>query len=253
MGELRDFIDSPNEKYKDFVRKLSAASGRHRGAFLKTLGSINNFDIYHVALKPEFKDRRVLIVAGIHGDEPGGPWGIVRWLEKGHLPSGLGVDIIPLANPYGFAKNTRNNQKYDMNRQWSKPENLKDENLLIYRAINAVKYDMLLTLHEDPGRKDGFYLYCSDHEREKTWRQCLRLAEKYFPIYEKKQVYGDPVRSGLVWHDEFEATKNNHCLETWLLEEKKVPYLTTETSDVFSLSKRTRFMTDFVDFVLKNL
>jgi hypothetical protein len=65
-------------------------------------------------------------------------------------------------------------------------------------------------------------------------------------------VWGDPVDGGLVWHDKLEATKNNKCFETWMHEDNKVEYLTTETSDVYPLPKRCRFMADFIDLMLKN-
>jgi len=245
-------MESKDNRYSDFVRKLSSAAAKHKGAVLKTLGAVEDLDLYHLSLNPDLK-KRVCIIAGIHGDEPGGPEGVVHWLADYEAPTGIGIDIIPMANPYGYVHNTRNNKHYDMNRQWEDGDKLQHENALILKVIKEPKYDMLLTLHEDPEQKDGFYLYCSDRSREKLWKDCVALAKKYFPVYNKDEVWGDPVQNGLCWHDKLRATKNNKCLETWMHDHRGVPYVTTETSDIHPLSKRVRFMGEFVDFILKNL
>lgn len=55
----------------------------------------------------------MLIVAGIHGDEPGGPEGVIEWLNRLEGKPNAAVEIIPNANPYGYTHNQRHNKKYD--------------------------------------------------------------------------------------------------------------------------------------------
>ena len=62
--------------------------------------------------------RKVVIMAGMHGDEPG-PSRILYRLRDGRPVKGADIWIIPVYNPDGRARNTRQNAHgVDLNRNW---------------------------------------------------------------------------------------------------------------------------------------
>ncbi len=244
-------MEAKEHRYDDFVRRLAKACNKHAGVILKPLGDVDEHTLYHVSLNPEGQ-RKVLIIAGIHGNEPGGSEGVIRWLENLEGKPNAAVEIIPLANPYGYVNNQRRNKHYDMNRQWADVSKLEHENKLIFDSIKNGKYDLLLTLHEDPEQRDGFYLYYSGKENRGVAERAIDTAKKYFPIYKKALVYGNPVDGGMAPHNKLRTSKDDKCLETWLYENKGVNYITTEPSGKEPLVKRAKFMSEFIDTILNN-
>ena len=64
--------------------------------------------------------RMILITAGVHGEEPGGVEGALRWLEGGEWAKWrVNWLVLPCINPYGWERNQRRNaQGRDINRQF---------------------------------------------------------------------------------------------------------------------------------------
>lgn len=105
---------------------------------------------------------RILIAAGIHGDEPAGPHAVLSLLEqfeKGwEALHRLQVEIVPLINPSGFDRRERHNQTgTDLNRTFGSPAPPPEIRLLMddYRRRPI---DLFVDLHEDVDTP-GFYLY----------------------------------------------------------------------------------------------
>jgi hypothetical protein len=235
--------------YKAYTERLIKALKKNKLSH-SILGAVDGENLYQFTVNPRIK-RRIGIVGGIHGDEIGGPHGITYWLENYDLPNNIGIDVLPLVNPYGYINHQRNNKHYDMNRQWSSIDNLQHENKLIYDYLKDKDYELIFTVHEDPEQKDGFYLYCCDRHRVVLWKECVKLAEKYFKIYSKDSVWGDPIVDGIGWHDSLKQNKDSKCIENWFFNEKNIPYLTTEPSDVDSLKDRERFFAELIDLVCR--
>ena len=105
--------------------------------------------------------RRVLISAGIHGDEPAGIETICSFLEnrryKEHLDQ-WEITILPCINPYGFENDTReNHESKDLNRLF-KVHNPPLEVKLAKSIIEPSYFDMTIELHEDCD-SHGYYLF----------------------------------------------------------------------------------------------
>ncbi|MGC8499780.1 MAG: M14 family metallopeptidase [Leptospirillia bacterium] len=105
---------------------------------------------------------RILIAAGIHGDEPAGPHAVLALLEQ--FAKGweslhrLQVEIVPLINPSGFDRRERHNVAgTDPNRTFGSPAPPPEIRLLMddYRRRPI---DLFIDLHEDVDTP-GFYLY----------------------------------------------------------------------------------------------
>ncbi len=97
-------------EYRDLIAQLKRASG---SATLSEYGSVEELGRTWPLLKLHLPgERRVVITAGFHGEEPAGPLSVAR-----HLPElleharekGVGLTIYPCVNPSGFEGGHRYN------------------------------------------------------------------------------------------------------------------------------------------------
>lgn len=119
--------------------------------------------------------RRVLLTGGVHGNEPAGTEGVLRFLEKLAVPPevypGVLFDIVPLVNPWGWVHNKRLNQRgYDLNRDFASYNTQEGRILRDFLAKN--RYDLLVEHHEDSSAK-GFYLYQIANEHDELCRKAI--------------------------------------------------------------------------------
>ena len=105
---------------------------------------------------------RVMIDAGIHGDEPAGVEAAMRFIEGNatneDLLSRFAFTIFPCNNPTGWERNTRENADgIDLNREFNtrKPP---AEAAIISNALQGHCFDLILEMHEDVD-SPGFYMY----------------------------------------------------------------------------------------------
>ena len=104
---------------------------------------------------------KILINAGIHGNEPAGVAFVLQWLEQlAQNPDqhrSVAVDIIPMVNPWGWVHDIRfNRDGIDINRDFSTFDS--QEARIITTFLEDRHYDLMLDLHEDPSAS-GFYVY----------------------------------------------------------------------------------------------
>jgi hypothetical protein len=104
---------------------------------------------------------RILVNAGIHGNEPAGVACILHLLEQlAQHPDqyrSIAIDIIPMVNPWGWVHDIRfNRDGTDINRDFSTFNS--QEAGIMKKFIKGRRYDLMLDLHEDPGA-GGFYIY----------------------------------------------------------------------------------------------
>jgi len=134
--------------------------------------------------------KKILIISGMHGDEPSGPYAVFKFLEFFHnspsLRKKFKIDALPLINPTGFLKGTRANQEgKDINRFFTdRPKKDEPEEAKILKKFaHRLKkpYDFLVSLHEDPKRKE-FYLYDTGIGREAV------VIKKIFKVIKTKKL-----------------------------------------------------------------
>lgn len=110
--------------------------------------------------------RRVVITAGIHGDEPAGVEAVTRLIETPQEWSPrlapFDVTIFPCLNPTGFSCNSRTNGAgIDLNRTFDQADPPLETGLIKTRlAANGrhPAFDAAIEFHEDSDGQ-GFYLY----------------------------------------------------------------------------------------------
>jgi predicted deacylase len=103
----------------------------------------------------------VAIAAGVHGDEPAGPWALVELLEADALDARFAYRIWPCTNPSGFAAGTRTSADgLDVNRTFGRGGSSPEARAIV-TANRDRKFVLSLDLHEDCD-SDGFYCYDYD-------------------------------------------------------------------------------------------
>jgi hypothetical protein len=112
-------------------------------------------------LLAEWGDPRLPVVAlsaGVHGDEPAGPWALLSAVRDGLLDPRFSYRIWPCTNPTGFAAATRENvEGNDVNRSFGRGGNTPEARAML-TANRDRTFALAVDLHEDH-EADGFYLY----------------------------------------------------------------------------------------------
>lgn len=147
---------------------------------------------------------RVGIFAGIHGDEPAGPWSLVRFVrlleEHPDIARGYCLFLYPVCNPTGFEAGTRHNRNgRDLNREfWI--NSTQPEVRLLESELWTHAFDGIISLHTDD-TSDGVYGYAhgalfTRHLVEPA----LAAAEQFLPRNHGDRIDGFPAVSGIIRH-----------------------------------------------------
>jgi protein MpaA len=145
---------------------------------------------------------RIGIFATIHGDEPEGALGLVRFinaLERNpELAKGYALFIYPLCNPTGFEDNTRHSRGgVDLNREFwidsPHPEVRALETEIWTHAFHGI-----VTLHSDD-TTDGLYGFVDGAVlSEYLLEPALRSAETFLPRNKRNIIDGFPANRGII-------------------------------------------------------
>jgi murein peptide amidase A len=148
--------------YLDFIYRLKKIL--KDDAKLLTIGYIENLNKKYPFQKiiiGKNKPKRILISAGIHGNEPAGVESIYSFLESGSYRKYLNdweITILPCINPYGFENNTReNHENKDLNRLFK--DQFPPLEIILTKSIFKPSYfNVTIELHEDSDSY-GYYLF----------------------------------------------------------------------------------------------
>jgi len=100
----------------------------------------------------------VTLSAGMHGDEPAGPWALLGLVYDRLLDERFAYRIWPCLNPSGFASGSRcNAEGADVNRSFSRGGTT-PESRAVVTANRDRKFALSIDLHEDFEAR-GFYAY----------------------------------------------------------------------------------------------
>jgi hypothetical protein len=100
----------------------------------------------------------IALSAGIHGDEPAGPWALLDYVASGRLDQRYAYRIWPCTNPTGYQAGTRENvDGIDINRTFGRGGG-SPEAKAILTANRDHGFALSIDLHEDCDA-GGFYCY----------------------------------------------------------------------------------------------
>jgi len=127
----------------------------------------------------------VALSAGVHGDEPAGPWALLSIVRDGLLDARFNYRIWGCTNPSGYELGTRENAEgNDINRSFDKGGTT-PESRAIVTSNRDRKFLLALDLHED-FEADGFYCYEPTMEAAAPLGAAIVRAidEQGFPVQE---------------------------------------------------------------------
>lgn len=142
--------------YKEFEARLKAL--RSRGVRVREIACVGAPRTLLCAELGEAGSEAIAIGAGLHGDEPAGPWAILALLEEEALDPRYAYRIYPCMNPTGYAAGTRESADgVDVNRTFGRGGQSPEARAIV-TANRDRRFALSLDLHEDCDA-EGFYCY----------------------------------------------------------------------------------------------
>jgi hypothetical protein len=144
-------------EYSDVVQRLRSVT--RYGWRLKEERKIWGYPWFTVARVVSRRAPTILLSGGMHGEEPGGVEGVLRWLDSGQWKRWrVNWLVFPCINPYGWERNRRTNaQRRDINRQFRTRTDTPEAEL-IKLLVAGRRFLFSIEFHEDVGAS-GYYLY----------------------------------------------------------------------------------------------
>lgn len=209
--ELRPFIWNLYNGHK--TNDIDYYYSRMMDSGLKTeqLGKVDEYPIFLVQNDHEKGQPNILIMGGVHGEEPAGSWGILNVMLKLKLMKiHVNLSFIPIMNPYGFSKGIRfNNELKSVNSGYfrtksGKPE-LTPEGKIFNKnfiRLSELSKNAFLSCHEDV-EQNNFYIYEVHHDAKPSYvcRQLQEIGNKYFGQQPNGGVYVGNVLDGVVLNE----------------------------------------------------
>jgi murein peptide amidase A len=172
-------------------KRLKQAVEENEALSLDLIGEVTNddgtFPLWSVSYNQSVisDNTRLLICAGIHGNEPAAVETALQFIEKlssdENPYSSMSIDILPVVNPWGWSRDVRfNREGLDLNRDFV---NFASQEATIIEAyLEDNKYDLIIDCHEDPDAS-GFYLYQYGNRDQANSRSVIESVRDFdFPI-----------------------------------------------------------------------
>jgi hypothetical protein len=152
----------------------------------------------------------------------------------------VNLSFIPLLNPTGFRKFTRDNQWGEKtNRNYNDDEKVSREGKILKKNLSFLKEiaaDGMITVHEDPDAKVCF-IYMYHGKKTEELGEILLGVERMF-FNQRSQIKtdekGGKAKNGIVWD------RHEGSLEDWLNKEGIPVVATTETPVNWILTSASR-------------
>lgn len=189
--------------------------------------------------QPARPKARVLLSAGIHGDEPATTEALAHMFVSDLVPSDIEFHVFPCLNPRGMRLGMRETSEgLDMNRDYQLLES-EEVRTHIRRLESLPDFDVAVLLHED-WEADGFYLYelTPAQAPPRFGPALLGDVARVFPIEQAVRIDGRRARQGLI-HPPFDPDQRLDWPEAFYLMQHKTSHcLTLETASDFPMEAR---------------
>ncbi len=171
------------------VDRAARARGFHREPFAE----IDGHRLTALTRRSPGPRPRIYLSAGIHGDEPAPPLALLHLLEAGFFDRQAHWFLVPMLNPSGFHRGTRENAEgIDLNRDY-KDVRTREVRAHVHWLRHQPNFDLTLCLHED-WEAEGFYLYeLNPHGRPSLAPAMLESARRHGTIQPGDMIDGRPV------------------------------------------------------------
>ena len=143
--------------------------------------------------------RRVLLSAGIHGDELAGVEALCAWLETRAYVKFLqrwDITMLPCINPWGYEHGTReNNEGLDLNREFDSSH--PPQEVLFVQSVLQQRFDLSLELHVDQD-STGYYLYETSLPGADIGQRILERTHTSMPVNLNTMIDGKSANGGVI-------------------------------------------------------
>lgn len=230
-------------------RKLAA----HAHLKISRFAVADDLPLFCVTTPSKRGDTRdtIYLSAGVHGDEPAAPWGLLEWAEENiSLFSAHRFLIFPCFNPHGLMNNTRVDQRgVDINRTF---HDLREPLIAAWRkTLQGHRISVSMCLHEDYDAQ-GCYLYELADRKQNTGSLILNDCARIIPIDPRKNIDGRRIKNGLYFRRE--APELPGVPEAIALQHLgAAASLTFESPSEFSLTDRVTVQKKFIQSALHHV
>lgn len=217
--------------------------------------TLQDYLIFVVKTVPKKGNRKILLSAGIHGDEPAGVEAIVAAMESGLLKKWsdrFNFTVLPCLNPSGYDLGSRENENgVDINRTFDK--NDVTESSAVKKFLEGKKFDLFLEFHED-WEYDGYYLYeVADSGRKVGKKIISKLEKEKFSIY-NGIADGRQTKDGIVQVGNSPPPEASKVMPLYIYNQKIAPHIiTSETPSKMNIESRIRMHLIVLDVALGSL
>jgi predicted deacylase len=251
MHEQSDLIPHhwPNPEFEcqsndwDVFRRHLLAMCAARGFSAQVLGKTGGEPIYlleRAAGKPAAP--HLIVASGFHGEEPAGPWGLLKALITldEHTLDCAHLAVLPVVNVTGFARGTRlNHRNENPNRGFLQSidgiQASEEGAILLAHATRLIAggHDGVLSCHEDQALSHAYvYANAAADVPGELARALCRRAGEFFPLHPDGVVDGANVKDGIV------LNQTDSSFESWLLKNGAVQTYCTETPGQHDFDQR---------------
>ena len=201
----------------------------------------------------EGNQRKALISAGIHGDEPSGVETICALLENKRFESFSDeweLTILPCINPYGYEYGTRENQNgKDLNRLFKNID--PPIEVAFAKTFLEKSYELTIELHED-FMSPGYYLYQSGThpEDDQIGHEILQNVKDIMPVNLNEKIDGRSAQVGIMIPEDDYRSMDWWPMALYALSKGTRRCLTLETATKFSMDIRVEAHSIAIDTAL---
>lgn len=175
--------------YVGLIRRWRKAAPQ-AGLKMTVFGESGGFPVYHLRSRhPAIRAPRILLSAGIHGDESASTEAALAWIER-HAGAARDLDlhIFPCLNPWGLVHNKRTDERdRDLNRCY------RDDDVPHIRRqkelIAEHRFDLAVILHEDYDAQ-GVYLYETSAGKPHWGEHLVAAMACHIPADPRKNIDG---------------------------------------------------------------
>lgn len=195
---MKDPLPDEVRDYRLLLERWLALSVRLPGFSLRIYAEAGGYPLAVLeSVAPDPSRPSLYLSAGIHGDEPAGVEGLLRWAsEDPRALHGINWMIFPCLNPWGLERNSRlDAEGRDLNRTYNSrkvPQIVAQRELLRGWSFAAAA-----CLHEDYDAR-GFYLYEIASARPHWGESLCRDLAPLMPADPRRKIDGHPARGGLI-------------------------------------------------------
>jgi hypothetical protein len=166
---------------------------------LKKIGESEGEDILRIDLPSRNSQaKKILITAGLHGNEPFGVTALMEFIEKTVFDHKLRNEydfvFLPMMNPKALKNSSRlTSDHIDLNRTFSSSRQT-PQSLAIMNSLNNENFDMAIDLHGSIMR-EGFFIIKSMESNEKLAQAALKNVPEEFIFKSSKENYPEIIPS----------------------------------------------------------